>query len=58
MIVGDGGEWLRRQSMILSQNNHTPIDFWLSLTLMELPLWIHTGNDIVEETKKANETRR
>ena len=57
MIAGDGGEWLRRQSMILSQNNHTPIDFWLSLDLMELPLWIHTGNEIVEESKKSNGRR-
>ncbi len=49
VVTGDGGKWLRKQCMILSRNNSTSIDFWISLQLRELGPWISTNNEIIRE---------
>ncbi len=38
--------WLRMQCLIMSQNNHTPVGFWLSLPLTELRKWIAANNEL------------
>jgi hypothetical protein len=39
-VAGDGGRWLRREVLSLSQMNGTPVDFWLSMPLRRLRGWI------------------
>lgn len=34
--------------MVLSENTHTPIPFWLSLPLTQLLQWIHDNNEIIK----------
>lgn len=41
--------------MVLSQNNHTPVSYWLSLPLRELGGWIKANNELISEAKKRNE---
>ncbi len=53
--MGDGGEWLREQCLIMAQGNHTPISFWLSLSLIEFIQWIRTNNRIVSRREKERE---
>lgn len=53
----DGGRWLRRQALVLSQNNHTPVWYWLSCTLPDLSKWIQESNRLVAEAK-ANRPRQ
>jgi hypothetical protein len=38
--------------MILSQNNHTPVDFWLRLPLGQLLQWIKDNNELIQSSKK------
>lgn len=57
-MTGDGGRWLRRQCMVLSQNSYTPISFWLSVSLRELGKWIEASNQIVKETREQTERAR
>ncbi len=52
MTVNDGGRWLRKTVMTLSQNTYTSIDFWLSLPLSRLSGWIDTNNEIVKCKQK------
>lgn len=52
MTVGDGGRWIRRQCLVLSQNYHTPVSFWLSETYAGLTRWIRDSNELVEEQNK------
>jgi len=47
--LGDGGSWLRRQCLILSQVNKTPANYWLSLPLSQLRGWIGDSNAIQEQ---------
>lgn len=35
----------------MAQNNHTPVPFWLSVTLPDLGKWIKESNRIAAETK-------
>lgn len=57
-MSGDGGQWLRRQCLVLSQNSHTPISYWLSVPLRELVAWIEASNRIVKETRELRERNR
>lgn len=45
-MIGDGGDWLRTNTLILASNRNTPVGFWLSLRLSDLPNWIRTNNQI------------
>jgi len=40
--------------MILSQNYHSPISFWLSIPLKDLSAWIGDSNELVEEQRERN----
>ena len=51
-MTGDGGDWLRKQCLILARNNHTGVDFWLSRPLAELGRWIESNNALAEEGRK------
>lgn len=51
------GQWLRVQCLILARNNHTPADYWLSLPLRELGLWIEANNAIVENRGEGRNGR-
>ena len=33
----------------MAENCHTPISFWLQLSLQELLLWIKDNNEIIKE---------
>ncbi len=46
------GQWLRKQTLILAQNNHTSASFWLSVRLVDLRLWIAANNEIIEERER------
>ncbi len=35
--------------MIMSENCHTPVTFWLQLPLRELLQWIKDNNEIIKE---------
>lgn len=48
-----GGDWIRRQCMLLSRNTGTPVPFWLSRTVGELCRWIQVNNEIVEAAGKG-----
>ena len=51
-MIGDGGDWLRRTVLVLATNRNTPVNFWLSLRLFDLPQWIRANNTIEEEKTK------
>lgn len=51
-MIGDGGEWLREQCIIMAKNNGTDIPFWLSMPLVQLIQWIRTNNRIEAESRK------
>lgn len=51
-MAGDGGSWLRQQCLIMAQNSHTAVPYWLSLPLVELAAWIEDNNRIAAETPK------
>ena len=57
-MAGDGGAWLREQSLILAQNNHTGVPFWLDLPLWEWPGWIRANNNAVRRKEQAETPRR
>lgn len=38
----------------MSQTNHTPIPFWLSLPLPEFAKWIKESNQIIAKNNPAN----
>lgn len=51
--------WLRKQCLTLAAQNATPVSFWLSLPLPELPRWIDAHNEIVKEQQaRVREMRR
>ena len=35
--------------MVMAENCHTPVSFWLQLSLQELLLWIKDNNEIIKE---------
>ena len=53
-----GGQELRRQCLILSQNNHTPVSFWMELPFLELREWRRANNAVVEEAAARIEEMR
>lgn len=53
--MGDGGEWLREQCLIMARSNYTSISFWLSLSLIEFIQWIQTNNRLVSRREKERE---
>ena len=55
VVVGDGGLWLRRQCLLLAQNNNTPATDWMALPLRALPHWIRANNEIIEERRRERE---
>lgn len=36
----------------MAQQNNTPVDFWISLSLPELLRWIKANNAVVQEQKE------
>lgn len=40
--------WLRKQCMMLARNCH-PVDYWLSMTLAELQVWIDANNGLFDK---------
>lgn len=40
---------LRHNAMVLSMRTYTPISYWMSLPLMEMPQWVRTYNEIARE---------
>lgn len=40
---------MRKQMLIMSKNNKTPMSFWLEMPLSEFRDWIETNNEITEE---------
>lgn len=47
VVAGDGGQWLRKQCLILSA--YAPADYWLSRSLLELPAWIRANKELTAE---------
>ncbi len=37
--------------MILAKNTYTPLPFWLDTPLVQIPDWIGTNNELIEESK-------
>jgi hypothetical protein len=35
--------------MVMAENCHTPVSFWLQLPLNELLLWINDNNEIIKD---------
>lgn len=56
-MTGDGGAWLRKQCLIMAQNNHTPVSYWLSVPLLSLAKWIKASNGLVREQQEARKNR-
>ena len=44
--------------MVLARNNNTPIPFFLSCPLSELPEWIRTNNEIVKENQQNKSSQK
>lgn len=38
--------------MVLSQNNYTPVSYWLSLPLAHLSRWIEANNELISERRR------
>lgn len=38
-----------KQCMMLARNCCTPVDYWLSMTLAELQVWIDANNDLFDK---------
>lgn len=43
---------MRRQCFVLAANSSTPLPYWLSIPLLQLPQWIETNNEIYDKTGK------
>ena len=56
-VTDDGGEWLRRQALLMAQGNNTPAPYWLAMPLYQLRQWIDTNNAIVAEREKARKAK-
>lgn len=52
-MAGDGGAWLREQSLVLAQNNHTGVPFWLDLPLCAWAGWIRANNNVVRRGEQV-----
>ncbi len=50
--MGDGGKWLRRQYLVMAANTYTPVQFWVSMPLVEFMDWITASNDLIAERDK------
>ena len=50
-VTCDGGAWLRKQCLIMAQNNNTPVSYWAALPLSSLTKWIKASNLLVEEQR-------
>ena len=46
-------KWFKRNSLLLSRETHTGLEFWLSQTIRGLDSWITEYNAIIEEQKKG-----
>lgn len=42
-------KWFKRNSLLLSKETHTSLEFWLNQTLRELNSWIVEYNEILKE---------
>lgn len=57
LSVGDGGLWLRQQYIIMSENTHTPIAFWVDMRLTEFRLWVDASNKLQNERMKKRKKK-
>lgn len=57
-MTGDGGMWLRRQALLMAQENCTPAPYWLAMPLYQLQQWIEANNAIVADREKARKERK
>lgn len=53
VITGEDGLWLRKQFLILAQNNNTDVAYWASQSLIALRPWIKANNAVVEDRKES-----
>lgn len=53
VITGKDGIALRRECLVLAQNNYTDALRWLQLPLWELGKWIEANNLVVKEREAA-----
>ncbi len=44
--------WFKRNSLLLSKETHTGLDFWLNQTLREFNSWIVEYNTLIQEQEK------
>lgn len=44
--------WFRKNSILLSRETHTGMEFWLRQTIRGLNSWIETYNLVAEELKE------
>lgn len=44
---------LRRECLVLAQNNHTDVFRWLDCPLWELGKWIEANNAVIEERRET-----
>ena len=47
--------FIRKQAFRLARASHTPVPYWMGLTLTTLFRWIDSANEIVEEDKKVSQ---
>jgi len=45
-VIGDGGQWLRANCLILARMDNMPVPWLLHLPLRELAEWISAHNDL------------
>lgn len=53
--MGDGGVWVRAQAFLLAENSHTPISYFLEISLIALTKWISTNNSIHKQREQQRE---
>ena len=47
---------LREQYIIMAKNTHTPVTYWLDMSIPRLRKWIQANNNIIERQKQEMKT--
>lgn len=50
-MISDGGAWLRKNMLVMSRMNNSPIGDWLDMPLLEFAEWIEANNEISKMIK-------
>jgi hypothetical protein len=56
--IDDDGSWMREQFLIMAENTHTPIPFWMALPLKEFRRWIDAHNKVQKKRRQELEKAR